>query len=132
MNDFISASIQENSVVFKSKDAAKFDSMWEKFWVEGAFMIRPSGNPLTKESWREMVTAKDISMESTELKSVDSVNLIAEGKVAVVTYTAHDKFSYKGTPNDDLAKFSGVLEKQADGAWKFVHLHRATGQSPPK
>ena len=63
--------------------------------------------------------------------SVDSVNLLAEGKVAVVTYTAHDKFTYQGTANDDVAKFSGVLERQEDGAWKFVHMHRATGQ-PPK
>ena len=130
VKEFIAASVKENEVVFKNKDVAGFDQMWDKFWAEGGFMIRPSGNPLTKEIWRDMVTAKDIKMESTVLKSVDSINLIAGGQAAVVTYTAHDKFTYKGTANDDIAKFSGVLEKQGDGAWKFVHLHRATGQKP--
>jgi hypothetical protein len=30
--------------------------------------------------------------------SIDSVRVFAEGKAAVATYTAHEKFTYKGTP----------------------------------
>ena len=54
----------------------------------------------------------------------------AGGNVAVVTFLEESAFVYKGTPNEDLAKWTAVLEK-VDGKWKYVHGHRGTGQ-PPK
>ena len=46
--------------------------------------------------------------------SVDAVSVFAGGRAAHATFTLHDKFAYKGTPNDDLAKYSATLEL-ADG-----------------
>ena len=43
--------------------------------------------------------------------------------------STHEEFAYKGTPNDDVAKFSAVFDKTSSG-WKIVHAHRATGQKP--
>ena len=82
-----------------------------------------------------------ISNATSELVSIDSVRLLGlfsgwpkglpvpPGATAVMTYTSHDKFVYDGTPNDDIAKFTAVLEKGL-GGWKMVHQHRATGQKP--
>ena len=76
-----------------------------------------------------MVSSGDIVFESSKVVSFDSFRLIADGNVAVVTLTQHDKFTYKGTANDDICKFTFVLEKIGDN-WKFAHGHRATGQTP--
>ena len=45
------------------------------------------------------------------------------GRILAIAYPE------RGTPNDDVAKFSATLEK-VDGGWKIVHLHRGTGQKP--
>jgi len=127
---FIKAWLEEYTIVAKEKSGAKFDQMWSKYWSENAVVIRPSGNPMDKTIWKGMITSDDITFESSECVSMDSTALIAGGKAASVTFTLHDKFSYKGTPNDDIAKYSAMLELSNDGSWKMVHAHRATGQAP--
>eukprot|EP00567_Pseudictyota_dubia_P006405 CAMPEP_0197438462 /NCGR_PEP_ID=MMETSP1175-20131217/5462_1 /TAXON_ID=1003142 /ORGANISM="Triceratium dubium, Strain CCMP147" /LENGTH=89 /DNA_ID=CAMNT_0042968205 /DNA_START=478 /DNA_END=747 /DNA_ORIENTATION=+ len=79
-----------------------------------------------------MVLSGDVTGKSTELMSVDSVRVFAEGHAAVVTFTQHSVFNYKGKDNDDVAKYSMVLEKNEGTAacWKIVHAHRGTGQPP--
>ncbi len=66
---------------------------------------------------------------SFRLVDVDTARLLAGGTVAVATTRQREKFKYKGTPNDDVATFSYVLEKGGEG-WRIVHGHRATGQPP--
>lgn len=46
-----------------------------------------------------------------------------------VMYTAHSKFSFKGTPNDDIAVFC-MIAKKIDGGWRFVGGSRSNGRSP--
>jgi hypothetical protein len=77
-----------------------------------------------------MITSQDITFESSECISVDSTTIFAGGKAAAVTFTLHDKFTYKGTPNDDIAKYSAMLELTDAGSWRMMHAHRATGQKP--
>jgi hypothetical protein len=98
--------------------------------VEGVQMIRPSGNPLSIEDYGAMMQSDDIEATSHELKSIDSILLVADEKVAISTYKTLSVFSYKGTPNTDYVLFSNVME-EIDGEWKVVHAHRATGQTPP-
>ena len=76
-----------------------------------------------------MIANKDVQVESMEIVSFDSFREMADGKAAVLTVTRHDKFTYKETPNDDICKFTYVLEKIGVN-WKLAHVHRATGQSP--
>ena len=52
------------------------------------------------------------------------------GDMAFACLTQYGKFTYKGTPNDDIAKFTVVLSKKDDGSWIQVHAHRSTGQDP--
>jgi len=50
-------------------------------------------------------------MGSMEIVSFDSFREMAGGKAAVLTVTRHDKFTYQEKSNDDICKFTYVLEK---------------------
>lgn len=89
--------------------------------------IRPSGNPLDKEGWEEMMTNDDVTVESSKLVSVNKLNVV--GDMAYVCYTAHGKFTYKGVENNDIAVFTNVLKK-VDGRWWVVMGQRSTGRKP--
>lgn len=113
----------------KARDVAALEVLWSKYYKEGAVMIRPSGNPLTKTGFIGMMSSEDITYISDEVLKVEDVTVFAGGQAAAFTYTTHSKFEYKGTPNDDIAKFSATVEKDGD-SWKIVHVHRGTGQKP--
>ena len=82
----------------KSKDAAQFDAYAAKFMLPDWTCIRPSGNPMDLKLWKSMLTSEDIKTTQMQLKSVDTCKIFADGKAALVTYTTHDIFEYKGTP----------------------------------
>ena len=104
--------------------------------------IRPSGNPMDMKGFKGMWSSGMITEASSELVSVDTIRFAGLlscwpkvlpapiGAVCVVTYTSHDKFKFQGNENDDIAKFSAVLEKSLAGGWHICHVHRATGQTP--
>ena len=126
----IEGSVQATFEVGKDFTQEKYDALWDKYWKPGSMIIRPSGNPMGKDIWGNMLASEDVEVISMELLEVNSVDVLACGKSAFATYTSHDKFTYMGTPNDDIAKFTVVLEKQDDGTWLMVHAHRGTGQPP--
>jgi len=121
--------VAEGSEMAKAKDVEGLERFWGKFFAADTVFIRPSGNPLDKAGYLGMLASEDVIVVSDELLSVGDVKVLAGGCVAVFTYTTHSKFVYKGTENDDIAKFSATAEKGADG-WKIVHAHRGTGQKP--
>ena len=98
-----------------------------KHMHDDCVFIRPSGNPLNKKGWEEMMTNDDVKVESNELVSVNKLSIC--GCCAYVCYTQHGKFTYKGTSNDDVAVFTCVLRK-CDGVWKVVQGSRSTGRKP--
>lgn len=111
----------------------RYENHWERFCKDDdVIFIRPSGNPAGKGIFRSMMKNKDIVVESSRLISIESVRLFCNGNAAVVTHKRHDKFSYKGKLNDDIALFSNVLEKQPGGKWMIVFGTRASGQKPKK
>ena len=89
--------------------------------------VRPTGNPLNKEGWREMMTNDDVKVESNELVTINKLQV--NGDMAYVCYTTHGKFSYKGTANDDIAVLTSVLQR-VNGKWQVVHGQRSTGRKP--
>ena len=113
----------------QTKDAEKIGAAFDKYYKEDCVIIRPSGNPLSLEGWKGMLGSEDVVVSADEVTSVDDVKMLAGGAVAVVVFTTRSTFTYMGTPNDDVAKFSATLEK-IDGAWKVAHVHRGTGQAP--
>ena len=119
--------VKENNEV--KKEEASVQQMFDKYYLPDCSIIRPSGNPMGLPMYKGMLLSDDILMESDELLSIGDVKVFAGGSAAVAVYTTRTKFSYKGTPNDDVAVFSATLEKTSDG-WKIVHAHRATGQKP--
>merc|ERR1711998_747715 len=125
---FVKTVWSEMTASGQSKDAAKIDEVFDKYFKPSCTLIRPSGNPLDRDGFKGMLGSPDIIVEKDEVASIDEVKELAGGQAAVVTYTTLSKFSYKGTPNDDVAKFSATLEKAESGEWKMAHLHRGTGQ----
>ena len=99
--------------------------------TEDMVFIRPSGNPAPPEAFLDMLKSGDVEPGDTELVSVDSIRIFAGGMAAVCCFTQHSTFVYKGVSNDDIAKYTVVLEKDNEGKWKMIHAHRGTGQ-PPK
>jgi len=98
-----------------------------KHMHDDCVFIRPSGNPLNKKGWEEMMTNDDVEVESSKLVSVNKLSIC--GCCAYVCYTQHGKFTYKGTENDDVAVFTSVMRK-VDGEWMVVQGQRSTGRKP--
>ncbi len=48
--------------------------------------------------------------------------------VAMCVFTLGAKFSYKGTPNDDLPTVTSIFKK-INGIWKIHWMQRSTGDS---
>ena len=113
-----------------SGDGDKIQAWLDEYCGDGGFFIRPSGNPLGFNELKDMWTSADVEVTKSDMVSIDSVKVFAGGNAAVCTYTMYDIFNYKGTPNEDYAKNTAVLEK-TDGKWKWIQGHRATGQPPP-
>ena len=105
----------------------KDHTLGTKHMHDDCLFIRPTGNPLTKESWKEMMANPNVTVEMNELVKIQKLEVC--GDMAFVCYTNHGKFNYLGTPNDDLAVLTSVL-RRVDGAWKVVHGQRSTGRSP--
>ncbi|KAL3914138.1 MAG: hypothetical protein SGILL_006220 [Bacillariaceae sp.] len=116
-----------------------FDEWWNTFFsskCEG--IIRSSGNPLSREQWKKMISSPDVKYDPDtskhQLVAIDSIQLFADGNSAAITTMTVDLFfSYKETPNEDRAKVTIVWEKvENKDEWKIVHFQRATGQPIPK
>ena len=95
--------------------------------VNDCVFIRPTGNPLTKSGWDEMMNNPNVSVEDSSLLSINKLQIM--GNAAYVCYTAHNKFNYMGNANDDIAVFTSVLQK-TNGVWSVVHGQRSTGRTP--
>ena len=98
-----------------------------KHMGDGCVFIRPTGNPLNKEQWNEMMNNPNVNVEDSKLVSVNKLHIC--GDMAFVCYTAHSKFNYMGNANDDIAVFTSVLQR-VDGDWVVVHGQRSSGRSP--
>ena len=100
--------VAEMSAACAAKDEhlisyARISAVFSKYQDDNALFIRPSGNPMTAEQAKTMYAKEDLESQSMELVSVDSLRVFADGNAAVATYTAHEKFSYQGTPVSQAA-----------------------------
>lgn len=111
-----------------TEDAWKL--LFDKYISDDYVLVRPSGNPAERNYMVKLWTV-DIQLVSRKLVSIDNIQMLAGGKVAVVLYTADHIFLYKGTYNEDRAVLSCVMELQGD-AVKIVHEHRTRGIPIPK
>jgi len=98
-----------------------------KHMHDNCVFVRPSGNPLDRDGWENMMTNDDVTVTSNELLSINKLEV--SDNMAYVCYTTHGKFNYKGTDNDDVAVLTSILKKE-NGEWKVIHGQRSTGRKP--
>lgn len=100
---------------------------WEKHWKDNKYILRPSGNPLTKEQNTAMRNSKDIIIEKEDMVSINSIEVY--GDIAVSCFTVHQIFSYKGNKENDVSVVLSVFKKE-NNDWKMIHGSRSQGRKP--
>jgi len=88
--------------------------------------IRPSGNPINAEGFEKMISG-DVVQEKAEITKLHRLEFLSDN-VAVCIFTLGSKFTYKGTPNDDLPTVTSIFKK-VDNTWKIYWMQRSTGNS---
>ena len=104
---------------------------WNEHMAEGSYIVRPSGNFLTKDEEAAMRASDDIVMEKEELLEIHDVDVM--GDLATATFTVYQKFAYKGAPQDDVSVMLVILKRDKDngsGAWKLTGGARSQGRPP--
>ncbi len=89
--------------------------------------IRPSGNPIDAKGFEKMWSSGDLVLESSEITKIHKFDFFG-GDAAMCVFTLGSKFTYKGTPNDDLPTVTSIFKK-IDGTWKIAWMQRSSGKS---
>ena len=101
------------------------------FFVKNAtsdfLLIRPSGNPLDAAGFEKMMTSGDVIQEKAEITKIHRFEFLS-ANIVMCIFTLGSKFSYKGTPNDDLPTVTSIFKKVGN-IWKIHWMQRSTGDS---
>ena len=101
------------------------------FFVNNAtkdfLLIRPSGNPISAKGFQEMMSSGEVVQEKSEITKIHKFEFLSD-YVAMCVFTLGAKFTYKGTPNDDLPTVTSIFKK-INGNWKIHWMQRSTGNS---
>lgn len=97
--------------------------------TDDVLIVRPTGNPLTKNKWLNLVTSDDFDMKANKLVNINTVELSEKQKMGYVCYTTHSVFSYKEKLNNDVAVFIAIF-KLVDKDYKISYLQRSLGRGP--
>ena len=100
------------------------------FFVNNAtsdfLFIRPSGNPINADGFEKMISG-DVVQEKAEITKIHRLEFLSDN-VSLCIFTLGSKFTYKGTPNDDLPTVTSIFKK-VNNVWKIHWMHRSTGNS---
>ena len=88
--------------------------------------IRPSGNPIDAEGFKNIISG-DIVQEKAEITKIHRLEFLSNN-VSLCIFTFGSKFTYKGTPNDDLPTVTSIFKK-VNNIWKIHWMQRSTGNS---
>ena len=101
------------------------------FFIDNAssefLLIRPSGNPITAEGFYEMMNSGDVVQEKAEITKIHRFEFLSDDVVMCI-FTLGSKFTYKGTPNDDLPTVTSIF-KRIGNTWKIHWMQRSSGNS---
>ena len=75
----------------------------------------------------EKMISGDVVQEKAEITKIHKFEFLS-ADVAMCVFTLGAKFSYKGTPNDDLPTVTSIFKK-IDGIWKIHWMQRSSGDS---
>ena len=100
------------------------------FFVKNAtpdfLFIRPSGNPIDAKGF-ELLISGDVVQEKSEITKIHRLDFLSEQTVMCI-FTLSSRFTYKGTPNDDLPTVTSIFKK-VNNIWKIHWMQRSTGNS---
>ena len=104
----------------------KMASFFVKNATSDFLFIRPSGNPISAEGFYKMISG-DVVQEKAEITKIHRFEFLSDN-YAMCIFTLVSKFTYKGTPNDDLPTITSIFKK-VDNLWKIYWMQRSTGNS---
>jgi len=110
-----------------SKSRECWNALYEKYHSSYK-MVRPSGNPIDTQGFVDLFCCEEIVLHELKLVSVDDIQILAGGLVAIVISTVDQSFTYKHERQEDRVTLTSVLE-DVDGDIKIRHEHRSTGIS---
>jgi len=92
--------------------------------------VRPTGNPLSMAGFEEMMGSPDMAFEMSDILAVNKSHEGADS--GFICITSHDRFTFKGTRNDDVCVITFAMAKDAaaEFGWKILWGQRSTGRSP--
>ncbi len=100
------------------------------FFIKNAtsdfLFIRPSGNPIDAEGFKQMISG-DIVQEKSEITKIHRLEFLSENIIMCI-FTLSSKFTYKGTPNNDSPTVTSIFKK-VNNAWKIHWMQRSTGNA---
>ena len=104
----------------------KMASFFIKNGTSDFLFIRPSGNPINAVDFEKMISG-DVVQEKAEITKIHRLEFLSDN-VSLCIFTLGSKFTYKGTPNDDLPTVTSIFKK-VDNVWKIHWMQRSTGNS---
>ena len=104
----------------------KMASFFIKNATSDFLFIRPSGNPINAEGFEKMISG-DVVQEKAEITKLHRLEFLSDN-VSMCIFTLGSKFTYKGTPNDDLPTVTSIFKK-VDNVWKIHWMQRSAGNS---
>ena len=107
-------------------DPEKMASFFVENGTSEFLFIRPSGNPIDAKGFKQILSS-DVVQEKAELTKIHRLEFLSENIVMCI-FTLGSKFTYKGTPNDDLPTVTSIF-KRVDNVWKIHWMQRSTGNS---
>ena len=114
------------SLLNEFADPEKMASFFVNYGTSEFLFIRPSGNPIDAEGFKQMISG-DVVQEKAEITKIHRLDFLSENIVMCI-FTLGSKFTYKGTHNDDLPTVTSIFKK-IDNVWKIHWMHRSTGNS---
>ncbi len=115
------------SMLYEFASPQKMGSFFVNNSTEDFLLIRPSGNPISAKGFEEMMSSGDVVQEKAEITKIHKIELLSED-IAMSVFTLGSKFTYKGTPNEDLATITSIFKK-VDNDWKVHWVQRSTGNT---
>lgn len=107
-----------------------WNSFFGQYFTPDIQWVRSSSNSLTGEELAEHFS-KDIVGIRMKLVSINSIQILTMGLSAIVTFTADQKFIYRGNPNSDRTVITMVLNVVNGREIRIAHEHRCVGVPVP-
>ena len=114
------------SLLNEFADPNKMASFFINNGTPDFLFIRPSGNPIDAHGFKQMIS-DDVVQEKAEITKIHRLEFLSEHTVICI-FTLGSKFTYKGTPNDDLPTVTSIFKK-VDNVWKIYWMQRSSGNS---